>query len=161
MAHFSLISGKKLDRPPGFFHTPRMYQLTGKVKLILDLQTFASGFSKREFVVTTTEDRYPQDIKLETVKEKTAMLDELSEGQEITASFDVRGNEYNGKYYVNLVCWKVEAGAGSASGGSGGGKKSSASKQSEPDYDSDGGSDEPSPSDFRKSDDDADDDIPF
>jgi hypothetical protein len=28
-------------------------------------------------------------------------------------SFDIRGNEYNGKYYVNLACWKIQA-AGAA-----------------------------------------------
>lgn len=134
-----------------------MYQSTGKIKLISDLQSFPSGFSKREFVITTSEDRYPQDIKFETVKDKTAMLDNFSEGQEVTVSFDIRGNEYNGKYFVNLSCWRIEAGAGNAGGGQG-----QASKSAEPDFTSgQGGDAEPNPSDFRKSDDDADDDIPF
>ncbi len=35
----------------------------------------------------------------------------------IKVLFDIRGNEYNGKYYNNLVAWKVEtAGAVVASG---------------------------------------------
>ena len=40
------------------------YQLNGTIKLIYDTQTFPSGFSKREFVVTT-DDKFPQDIKLD------------------------------------------------------------------------------------------------
>ena len=35
-------------------------KLIGKVKLILDLQSWDSGFTKREFVITTNE-QYPQD----------------------------------------------------------------------------------------------------
>ncbi len=44
------------------------YELTGKIKLIQDEQTFASGFTKREMVVTVDDGRYPQDINLEFVK---------------------------------------------------------------------------------------------
>ena len=43
------------------------YQLSGRIKVIMDQVTFPSGFTKREFVVTT-EDKFPQDIKLELIK---------------------------------------------------------------------------------------------
>lgn len=79
------------------------YELQGSIKLIYDLQTFPSGFSKREFVVTTTADRFPQDVKFECVKEKTSMLDGLNVGDPVNVFFDVRGNEFKEKYYVNLV----------------------------------------------------------
>ena len=79
--------------------------LTGTVKLINDLQTFDSGFQKREFVVTTKE-TYPQDVKFEVVKAKALTFDEFVKvGDEIEVKFNIRGNEYNGKYYVNLACW--------------------------------------------------------
>lgn len=87
---------------------------TGKVKHIFDTQEFSSGFTKREFVVTTDE-TYPQDIKFETIKDKTALLDTLTVGQEVTVSFNLRGSEYQGKYYVNPRAWKIEAGAKSES----------------------------------------------
>jgi single-strand DNA-binding protein len=83
-------------------------ELKGKVKVINDEQTFDSGFTKREFVVTTQE-QYPQDIKFELFKEKTALITSFGIGDEIIVHFDIRGNEYNGKYYVNLVSWKLEA----------------------------------------------------
>ena len=82
-------------------------KLNGKVKLILDLQSWDSGFTKREFVITTNE-QYPQDVKLECIKDKTSLLDGLAEGDEVEVSFNVRGNEYNGKYYVNLQAWRIE-----------------------------------------------------
>ena len=81
-------------------------KLFGKVKLILDLQSWDSGFTKREFVITTNE-QYPQDVKLECIKDKTSLLDGLSEGDDVEVSFNVRGNEYNGKYYVNLQAWRL------------------------------------------------------
>jgi single-strand DNA-binding protein len=123
-----------------------MYEATGKIKLISDTQTFPSGFSKREFVVTTADSKYPQDLKFEVVKDKCSILDSYKEGQDVVVNFDVRGNEYNGKYYVNLSCWKL-------SGGSGGGGSDEYSQEAPPDK-------EPSAADLRK-DDDFDDDIPF
>jgi len=84
------------------------YDLTGKVKLIQEPQTFASGFTKREIVITVEEGRYPQDINLEFLQDKVSLLDELSEGQEVKVFFDIRGREYNGRYFNNLVGWKLE-----------------------------------------------------
>lgn len=49
-------------------------KLSGKIKVIYDLQTWDSGFSKREFVVTTQE-QYPQDVKFEAIKDKASALD--------------------------------------------------------------------------------------
>ena len=82
--------------------------ITGKLKVKFDTQTFESGFQKREFVVTTAE-QYPQDIKLELTKDKCSVLDSFQVGQELTVDFNLRGNEYNGKYYVNLQAWKVSS----------------------------------------------------
>ncbi|MDX1269358.1 MAG: DUF3127 domain-containing protein, partial [Oceanisphaera sp.] len=90
------------------------YELTGKIKLIQETQTFNSGFSKREMVVTVEDGNYPQDISLEFLKEKISLLDSLSVGQNVTVSFDIRGREYNGRYFNNLVGWKIQTEAGAA-----------------------------------------------
>jgi len=82
-------------------------EVTGKIKGIFDEQVFASGFTKREFVITT-EEQYPQDIKLEFVKDKCSLLDKFKIGQSVKVSFNLRGSEYNGKYYVNLNAWRIE-----------------------------------------------------
>ena len=121
-----------------------MYEAAGKIKVINQTQTFPSGFTKREFVVTTAHDKFPQDLKFEVVKDKCSMLDAFEVGQDVQISFDIRGNEYNGKYFVNLSCWKIQAGGGVQEP-----TRSQASKEIEPSMD-----------DLRNGDD-FDDNVPF
>jgi hypothetical protein len=93
-----------------------MHELTGTVKEIFDEQTFASGFNKREFVVTSEADKFPQEIKFECLKDKVELVNKLNKGDKVKVTFDINGREWQGKYFVNLAAWKVES-AG-ASGGS-------------------------------------------
>ena len=127
-----------------------MYETNGKIKVISDTQSFASGFTKREFVVTTAHDKYPQDLKFEVVKDKCSLLDGFKVGQDVQVNFDIRGNEYNGKYFVNLSCWKLQSADGSQ-GPSGPPSRGQAAPAT---------SAEPDISDLRN-DDDFDDDVPF
>lgn len=83
------------------------------------------------------------------------MLDQYEVGQEVNVSFDIRGNEYNGKYFVNLSCWKLQS--GSNSGGGGGGGSSAPASRSAPRPQAHA---EPSPEDLRN-DSDFDDEVPF
>ncbi len=130
-----------------------MYEAQGTIKLINDTQTFGSGFTKREFVITTGDSKWPQDIKFEIVKDKCTLLDQFAVGQAVNVSFDIRGNEYQGKYYVNLNCWKIQAGAG---GGGGGNNAAPANTSNDiPDFSNDSSGGEPSMDDLRG------DDIPF
>lgn len=87
------------------------YDLTGKVKVVQDAKTFASGFTVREFVVSVEDGQYTQDISLQCVQDKVSLLDNLSEGQQVKVSFDIRGryNEKYDRYFNNLQAWKVEA----------------------------------------------------
>lgn len=90
------------------------FELSGSVKLTFPEQTFSSGFNKREFVITT-KDKFPQEVKFECLKDKVELVNKLKEGDEVKVSFDVNGREWQGKYFVNLVAWKIEsAGSGSA-----------------------------------------------
>jgi len=108
------------------------YDLTGVIRHIEPEQTFASGFSKREFVVTT-DDKYPQDIKLEFVKDKTVQLDDYQPGDRVRVAFNIRGNEYQGRFYVNLVAWKIDAdGEARASAPSSGGYRPPANAYAQP-----------------------------
>ena len=84
-----------------------MLEIKGKIKTLFDEQTFGSGFAKREFVLTVEDGKYPQDIKFEAVKDQIAQLSGLIAGDEVTVSFNLRGREWNEKYFVNLNAWKV------------------------------------------------------
>lgn len=87
------------------------YELTGTIKKILDRQDFPSGFYKQEVVVTTRE-RFPQDIKLDCLKEKVDLLGSFKEGDAVKVAFDIRGREWNGRYFTDLSVWKLEAESG-------------------------------------------------
>ncbi len=90
------------------------YDLTGKVKIVMDAKTISDKFTVREFVVTVEDGNYPQDIALQFVNDKVSLLDPLQVGQEVTVSFDIRGREYNGRYFNNLNAWKLQTGAAAA-----------------------------------------------
>lgn len=92
------------------------YELTGKIKLIQDEQQFNSGFRKREMVVTVEDGKYSQDILLEFLQDKIELLNGFKPGQEVTVSFNIRGREYNGRYFNNLAAWKISAAGAGASG---------------------------------------------
>jgi len=91
------------------------YEFTGTVKVVFDTQTFASGFTKREFVVTDDDPKYPQDVKFQVVKERTALLDSLQPGDRVSITFGIRGNEFKDRYYVDLSAWEIRRESGGSS----------------------------------------------
>lgn len=93
-----------------------MYELNGTVKKIFDEKTFSSGFNVREFVVTTDAEKFPQDICLQCVKDKVELVNKLKEGDKVKVAFDLRGREYQGRYFVNLNAWKIDYGVAEAGG---------------------------------------------
>lgn len=85
-------------------------ELEGKLLVKFDEQTVgAKGFRKREFVVEYAENpQYPQKIKLEFSQDKCAELDKYNEGDMVKVLFNLRGSEWQGKYFVNLSAWRIE-----------------------------------------------------
>ena len=84
------------------------HELKGQLIVVNEIQAFPSGFTKREFVIETSGDKYPQKIKFELKKDKCGLIDKYAIGTEITVHFNIDGNEYNGKYFVNLGAWKLD-----------------------------------------------------
>jgi len=83
------------------------YEMIGKIKVMFEPMTFASGFTKREFVLVM-EDDYPQDVKFVCVKEKCGLLDRVTVGERVKVAFRIRGNEYKERYYVDLQAFQIE-----------------------------------------------------
>lgn len=82
-------------------------EVKGKIKVIGQTETVGSnGFTKRQVVVETA-DQYPQQIAIDFVKDKCIVLDAYKVGDKVTVGINLRGNEYNGKYYVNIQGWKI------------------------------------------------------
>ena len=82
------------------------YEMNGTVKRVMDQQTLAKGFTKRDFVLKTDED-YPQEVPFECIKDRCSLLDGVKEGDRVNVSFNIRGREYNGRYFVNLQAWRI------------------------------------------------------
>jgi hypothetical protein len=89
-------------------------EVIGKIKLINETQTFgASGFRKREMVVTTDE-QYPQMLMIEFVQDKCDLLNNYSVGQDVKVSINLRGREWINpegvaKYFNSIQGWRIEA----------------------------------------------------
>ncbi|MEM9931531.1 MAG: DUF3127 domain-containing protein, partial [Bacteroidota bacterium] len=49
-----------------------------------------------------------QYVKFQLTQDKCALLDTYEEGQEVKVHFDLRGREWNGKYFTNLNAWRIE-----------------------------------------------------
>ncbi len=102
------------------------YQAEGVLHKIFDEEQKSDRFKAREFVIET-EDQYPQMIKFQLVNDKCDLANGYNEGDRVKVSFDLRGREWQGKYFTNLQAWKIEnAGAESASGQSGSASQSPA-----------------------------------
>lgn len=87
-------------------------ELHGTVKKLFDTQTFASGFQKRELILTTQE-QYPQPISIEFLQEKISLLDNVSVGDDVKIGINIRGREWTSpqgetKYFNSITGWRIE-----------------------------------------------------
>ncbi len=94
-------------------------EVTGKIKLINESQTFgSSGFRSRTCVVTTDE-QYPQMLAIEFVQDKCDLLDIYKVGQDVKISINLRGREWINpegvaKYFNSIQGWRIEKNEGEA-----------------------------------------------
>jgi len=83
-------------------------QVKGRLIHVGEIETVGQNNMEKRIVAVETEGEYPQQIGIEMIKEKTKLITEGDQGRDVTVSINLRGREYNGKYYVNLSGWKVE-----------------------------------------------------
>lgn len=87
-------------------------EITGNIKLIQDVESGTSKagneWSKRTIVVTTA-DKYPQDLAIDFLGESIKGINNFQVGNPVTVSINLRGKEYNGKYYTSINGWKIAA----------------------------------------------------
>lgn len=82
----------------------------GEILSIHETETFNSGFKKRTFILKTDE-KYPQELKFDVLKDDVDKLDAFTVGQTVDVQFNIRGNEYNGKHFVDLTAWSIKPAA--------------------------------------------------
>ena len=83
------------------------FEIEGEIIKIYETQKKSDKFQAREFVIKTA-DNYPQFIKFQLTQDKCDLADNYNEGQQIKVHFDLRGREWNDKYFTNLNAWRIE-----------------------------------------------------
>ena len=73
----------------------------------MEIESKKPNFQTREFIIVTQE-QYPQYIKFQLVQDRCGAIDKFNENDDLTVFFDLRGREWQGKYFTNLQAWKIE-----------------------------------------------------
>jgi hypothetical protein len=89
-----------------------MYTTKGTLKVANQTQVVSEKFSKREFVIETT-DQYPQQVMFQLTQDKCNLLDAFKVGNQLEVSFNLRGREWTSpagevKYFNTLEAWRLE-----------------------------------------------------
>lgn len=83
------------------------FEMVGKLHKVFDVEAKSDRFQAREFVVST-DGNYPQFIKFQLTQDRCELIQNFEEGKDIKVFFDLRGREWQGKYFTNLNAWKLE-----------------------------------------------------
>lgn len=86
--------------------------IKGKLKVINPTVQVSEKFAKREFVVETTTEMYPQSIAVQLSQDKCNLLDGLFIGQEVDVDINLRGREWTSpqgeiKYFNTIEAWRI------------------------------------------------------
>jgi hypothetical protein len=87
---------------------PMSFEVEGKLIKKYDTENKTGTFQAREFVIEVMSGNYPQFVKFQLVQDRCSLLDPFEEGEEIKVHFDLRGREWQGKYFTNLNAWRLE-----------------------------------------------------
>ena len=85
------------------------FDITGKLIAKYDTEKKTEKFSVRNFVIEINETQYPEFVKFQMTNDRCAFIDPYNVGDTIKVHFDLRGREWQGKYFTNLNAWKIEA----------------------------------------------------
>ncbi len=91
----------------------------GRIKVKMSEQKVSEKFKKRDFVLTDESSQYPQYVLFQLTQDKTSLIDQYNEGDEITVHFNLKGREWAAptgeiKFFNTLEAWRIEVGAGAA-----------------------------------------------
>lgn len=84
------------------------FEVEGRLHKKFDTENKTDSFQAREFVIEINNGNYPQFIKFQLTQDRCPMVDPYNEGDQIKVHFDLRGREWNGRYFTNLNAWRIE-----------------------------------------------------
>ncbi|MCC6818626.1 MAG: DUF3127 domain-containing protein [Bacteroidia bacterium] len=83
------------------------YEIEGELVHVGEIEAKTDTFKIMDFVIKT-EDQYPQFIKMQAVNKTCDGIKALGIGSKINCHFNLKGREYNEKYYTTISCWKYD-----------------------------------------------------
>ena len=87
------------------------FEVEGKLYKKFDTENKTDTFQAREFVLEVNNGNYPQFVKFQLVQDRCSLVDPFEEGEQLKVHFDLRGREWNEKFFTNLNAWRVEKAA--------------------------------------------------
>lgn len=85
------------------------HTMTGRIIKRGPVEEFgAKKFRKAILVVEEADQKFPQPIPFEVTREALKKYSDLRDGDEVEISFNLRGREWNGKYYSSLEAWRIQ-----------------------------------------------------
>lgn len=84
------------------------FEIEGKLYRKFETEQKTESFKAREFVILVEDGPYPQYIKFQLTQDRCSILDPFEENQKIKVHFDLRGREWNDKFFTNLNAWRIE-----------------------------------------------------
>ena len=85
------------------------FEVEGKLYRKFETEKKKDTFQTREFVLLVEQGQYPQHIKFQLVQDRCEIIDNIAEGTNLKVYFDLRGREWQEKFFTNLQAWRVEA----------------------------------------------------
>ena len=86
------------------------FEITGTLEKKYETETKGESFRVRDFVIKANDGgQYDNFVKFQCTQDRTAIIDQFNEGDEIKVHFDLRGRQWQDKYFTNLNAWRVEA----------------------------------------------------
>lgn len=83
------------------------FEITGILHKKYDVESKTDTFQTREFVIRT-EEQYPQFVKFQLTQDRCSAIDPFNVDEKIKVHFDLRGREWQDKYFINLNAWRIE-----------------------------------------------------
>ncbi len=82
-------------------------EVKGNLYKKFETQSKSNAFQVREFVLKL-DGQYPQLVKFQLTQDRCDVLNNFQENDDINVHFDLRGREWEGKFFTNLNAWKIE-----------------------------------------------------
>ena len=86
--------------------------ITGTIVEIFEEVAVSDKFKKREFVLKVVDNGYEQEIKFQTIQDKTTILNFVKKDDEVKVLFNLGGRRWTkeGKtnWFNSVTAWRIE-----------------------------------------------------